>query len=195
MPPRAASSLAAPSLSTPSRDEARRTLALRIAHRNRLRELRAERLARLRPGAPDSPAPEPEAAADASAPADAAAALEDFLRALAGSPAATEAEKPGALPPATVLPWPEPVAQPMAEPSAESVAASCDLGLLPGAGDGLVWALRRAGIARLADLAPLAPEALAARLGPIGRLVPAAAWIGRARAAADQDAVDQAAAG
>ena len=37
------------------------------------------------------------------------------------------------------------------------------------------------GLRRLADLAPLAPEALAARLGPIGRLVPAEAWIAGAR--------------
>ena len=43
-------------------------------------------------------------------------------------------------------------------------------------------ALGRAGLARLADLARLEPEALAARLGPIGRLIPAAAWIAVARA-------------
>lgn len=60
---------------------------------------------------------------------------------------------------------------------------ACDLDQLPGVGPGLIWALRRAGIARLADLAPLAPEALAARLGPLGRLVPAARWIETARAA------------
>ena len=45
-------------------------------------------------------------------------------------------------------------------------------------------ALRRAGLARLADIAPLAPEALAARLGPLGRLVPAEAWVAAARDAA-----------
>ena len=43
-------------------------------------------------------------------------------------------------------------------------------------------ALGRAGLVRLADLARLEPEALAARLGPIGRLIPAAAWIAVARA-------------
>ena len=59
-----------------------------------------------------------------------------------------------------------------------------DLDRLPGAGPGLVAALRRAGLARLADIAPLAPEALAARLGPLGRLVPAAAWVAAARDAA-----------
>ena len=59
-----------------------------------------------------------------------------------------------------------------------------DLDRLPGAGPGLVGALRRAGLARLADVAPLAPEALAARLGPIGRLVPAEAWVAAAREAA-----------
>jgi predicted flap endonuclease-1-like 5' DNA nuclease len=62
-------------------------------------------------------------------------------------------------------------------------APVCDLGRLPGAGPGLVWALRRAGIDRLADLATLAEADLAARLGPLGRLVPAAAWIATARAA------------
>ena len=60
--------------------------------------------------------------------------------------------------------------------------AASDLGRLPGAGPGLVQALGRAGLARLADLARLEPAALAARLGPIGRLIPAAAWIAVARA-------------
>ncbi|HVH01735.1 MAG TPA: hypothetical protein VM891_02055, partial [Amaricoccus sp.] len=64
-----------------------------------------------------------------------------------------------------------------------SRAPEGDLALLPGIGPGLVWALRRAGLARLADLAPLEAAELAARLGPLGRLVPAAAWIARARAA------------
>ena len=66
----------------------------------------------------------------------------------------------------------------------EAPAAETDLDRLPGAGPGLVGALRRAGLARLADVAPLAPEALAARLGPIGRLVPAEAWVAAAREAA-----------
>jgi len=63
---------------------------------------------------------------------------------------------------------------------------ACDLGTLDGAGPGLVWALRRAGLASLADVAVLEPEALAARLGPLGRLVPARAWIEAARAAHPQ---------
>ena len=70
------------------------------------------------------------------------------------------------------------------EAPAEPEPDTDDLDRLPGAGPGLVAALRRAGLARLADIAPLAPEALAARLGPLGRLVPAAAWVAAARDAA-----------
>ncbi len=69
-------------------------------------------------------------------------------------------------------------------PEASPAEPDGDLERLPGAGPGLVAALRRAGLARLADIAPLAPEALAARLGPLGRLVPAAAWVAAARDAA-----------
>ena len=57
------------------------------------------------------------------------------------------------------------------------------LARLPGVGPGLLWALGRARVGSLADLAALEPEALAGRLGPIGRLVPARAWIAAARAA------------
>jgi predicted flap endonuclease-1-like 5' DNA nuclease len=132
----------------------RQTLAMRLAERNRQRELRAERLSRLaRPG-PD--------------PADAAeAALEGFLRALTGDrppPAAPAAE------PAAVLRFQRPEAS--------------DLARLPGVGPGLIWAMERAGLRRLADLAPLEPKELAARLGPLGRLVPAQSWIAAARAVA-----------
>ena len=67
-------------------------------------------------------------------------------------------------------------------PAAAAPAAD-ELARLPGVGPGLAAALRRAGIGRLADLADLDPAALAARLGPIGRLVPAARWIAVARAA------------
>ena len=165
----------------------RQTLAMRLAERERQRAERAERLARLRPG-PD-PAAEP-AADPGSAPAapalpeagDAEAALEAFLRALTGEAAPVPASGAG--------PAAEPMAEPMAEPAAvlpfqrPEPAPATDLDRLPGAGPGLVDALRRAGIDRLADLAPLAPEALAARLGPIGRLVPAARWIATAREAA-----------
>jgi predicted flap endonuclease-1-like 5' DNA nuclease len=136
------------------------TLATRLAERNRLRELRAERLARLRA----APAP-----AD-----DAEAALEDFLRAVGGAalPAAAPAPAPE---PGAVLPFRSARERPAAPPS--------DLDRLPGAGPGLVWALERAGLRSLADLAPLATGELAARLGPVGRLVPAEAWIAAAREA------------
>jgi predicted flap endonuclease-1-like 5' DNA nuclease len=129
----------------------RQTLAMRLAERNRQRELRAERLSRLRQ--PD--------------PADAAeAALEGFLRALTGDrpPPAAPASEPGA-----VLRFQRPEAS--------------DLARLPGVGPGLIWAMERAGLRRLADLAPLEPRELAARLGPLGRLVPAQSWIAAARAA------------
>ena len=63
-----------------------------------------------------------------------------------------------------------------------TLEAATDLGRLPGAGPGLVQALRRAGLHRLSDVARLDPAGLAARLGPIGRLIPAAAWIAAARA-------------
>jgi hypothetical protein len=163
----------------------RQTLAMRLAERNRQRALRAERLARLRPetgeAAPDVAAgPAPDALApDAPEPesSDAAeAALEAFLRALTGDRPAPPAPRPE---PAAVLSFqrPEPRAEPRAEP------APGDLDRLPGAGPGLIWALERAGLRRLADLAPLAPAELAARLGPLGRLVPAQSWIEAARAA------------
>ena len=137
------------------------TLASRLAERNRQRALRAERLARLRPPASE----------------DAEAALEDFLRALTGGakpPALAPAAEPGA-----VLHF----QRPPASPGAPERDLERDLDRLPGAGPGLVWALERAGLCRLADIAPLAPEELAAKLGPIGRLVPAQAWIDAARAA------------
>ena len=165
----------------------RQTLAMRLAERERQRAERAERLARLRPG-PDLAAdlaadPGSDPGSDPAAPAlpeagDAEAALEAFLRALTGEAAPVPASGAG------------PAAEPMAEPAAvlpfqrPEPAPATDLDRLPGAGPGLVDALRRAGIDRLADLAPLAPEALAARLGPIGRLVPAARWIATAREAA-----------
>ena len=279
----------------PAPGAVRRTLALRLAQRGRLRELRAERLARLRapapapggtvpkgaapppeappaPALPASPSAPPAASLPASlatppeaAPAgtagdvaplprrkvaeeDAVAALEEFLRALTGGlgdplPPAT-ALLPSPAEPAAVLPFqrretadaaperdraaatganPRPVppdptvtaepfpAAPLPEPDAAPLAAALSaagapasppasppvmpspmpslmpaitgLEQLPGAGPGLVWALGRAGVGSLGDLAALDPEALAERLGPIGRLVPAARWIAAARAA------------
>jgi predicted flap endonuclease-1-like 5' DNA nuclease len=147
-----------PEAEAPEPAGARRTLALRIAERNRMRELRAERLARLRPpGAP------PPAAED-----DASAALEEFLRALTGGGSSVPESPPE---PAAVLPFQRP------EP------APCDLDRLPGAGPGLVWALKRAGLGSLAEVAALEAAELADRLGPLGRLVPAGAWIEAARRA------------
>jgi predicted flap endonuclease-1-like 5' DNA nuclease len=147
----------------------RQTLAMRLAERERQRAERAERLARLRPAPP---------AAD-----DAEAALEEFLRALAGAGTPAPEPAPGPAPgPAAVLHFQRPEAALVA--AAEPEPDTDDLDRLPGAGPGLVAALRRAGLARLADIAPLAPETLAARLGPLGRLVPAAAWVAAARDAA-----------
>jgi predicted flap endonuclease-1-like 5' DNA nuclease len=138
----------------------RQTLAMRLAARNGQRELRAARLARLRAAAgPDG--------------GDDDAALEDFLRALAG------ATRPG-----TAAPRPLPAGEVLPFQPAPAPTPACDLDRLPGAGPGLVLALRRAGLPRLADVAGLAPAELAARLGPIGRLIPAETWIAAARAAA-----------
>jgi predicted flap endonuclease-1-like 5' DNA nuclease len=156
---------------TGSRD-ARPPLAAEADERERQRALRAERLARLRPApgagsaAPERPPAEADAAQDA---------LEHFLRALTGAAGLAPAPAPGLAPapePAAVLPFPRP----------EPAAPASDLDRLPGAGPGLIWALERAGVRCLADLAPLQPAELAARLGPIGRLVPAARWIEAARA-------------
>ena len=43
-----------------------------------------------------------------------------------------------------------------------------DLDRLPGVGPGLIWALERAGLFRLADLAPLSPAELAAFRETVG---------------------------
>ena len=122
---------------------------------------------------------------------DARQLVEDFLRALTGG---LRSEAPAVQPPpGAVLPFQRPAAEAAPEaPAAASPAQAApaaaaktapDLDRLPGAGPGLVWALERAGLRCLADLAPLAPEDLAARLGPLGRLVPAASWIAAARRA------------
>ncbi len=186
-----------------SAPEPRQTLAMRLAERNRQRALRAERLARLRPGAlpPPEAAPGrmPEAApgrvvegfAEAGAgladnpegdresepddAIDSAEALEAFLRALTGD---RPAPPPPAAEPAAVLSFQRPE-RPAERERSEDPG---DLARLAGAGPGLIWALQRAGLRRLADLAPLGPEELVARLGPIGRLVPAEAWLATARA-------------
>ena len=111
------------------------------------------------------------------AAADAAeAALEDFLRALTAD---TRPPPGGAAGRARRGFWPS-RARRRRRPARRPPATSTGL---PGVGPGLVWALERAGLRRLADLAPLAPAELAARLGPLGRLVPAERWIAAARAA------------
>ena len=179
----------------------RQTLAMRLAERERQRALRAERLARLRPagagpgaesGAESGAETGPEtrletrletgpraalAVAGVEEAAEAEAALADFLRALAGPVSAPAAPVAATVEPGAVLHFQRP------ERSVDLAAAAAGLGRLPGAGPGLVWALERAGLAALADVAALEPEALAARLGPIGRLVPAHAWIAASRAA------------
>lgn len=157
----------------------RPTLAARLAERSRQRALRAERLARLRPAAPGGAAPADD---------EAEMALQEFLRALTGDlplsgPVAEPAAEPVAGPagPAEVLSFQRPERVALAP---EPVAAASDLERLPGVGPNLVWVLEQAGIACLADLAPLDAADLVDRLGPIGRLVPAAGWIAAARAVA-----------
>jgi predicted flap endonuclease-1-like 5' DNA nuclease len=154
-----------------------------MAEQSRLRAERAERLARLVPArtgrseAAAAPADLEPAPADDP---DAAAALEEFLRSLtqglSGQPPRAAAE---AAAPAAGLRFERP---PSPEGDGRAKAAPCDLERLEGVGPGLVWALRRAGIRDLAGMAALEPAGLAARLGPIGRLVPAEAWIASARA-------------
>jgi len=159
----------------------RPTLAMRMAERGRLRAERAERLARLAP----APAPSRAAPPLIASERDAAVALEEFLRSLTqglngeAAPAASRAAGQPAgqsAAPGAVLPFQRPAEAGRAVPS--------DLERLQGVGPGLLWALRRAGIAALADLAALEPDALAARLGPLGRLVPAREWIAAARSGA-----------
>ena len=172
----------------PDRDLCRRRLAARIAEERRKRAGRA--------------AAASETSEDGS-PSD-ADAMQDFLTRLTGglglsgwTPSAPDAPRPISR---AVLPFPAPVAvsapPPAAAPEPEATApedldalataleAACDLDRLPGVGPGLVWALRRAGLRRLDDLAGLEPENLAERLGPVGLLVPLERWIGVARAGA-----------
>ena len=167
----------------------RRRLAARIAEERRKRAGRA--------AADLSAAPD-----DVGSPAD-AAAMQDFLTRLTGglglsgwTPASETAQADAPVSRA-VLPFPGPVAAPQeagSEPDpafpeelealAVALEAACDLDRLPGAGPGLVWALRRAGLRRLDDLAGLEPADLAERLGPVGLLVPLERWIGVARTGA-----------
>ena len=151
--------------------------------RHAARRARAPARAARRAARPAAPGPAETPPGGAAAPDDAGAddaeaALEEFLRALTGGATAAAPDRRPA-------PAPEPAAVlHFQRPEAPRRPAPRDLDRLPGAGPGLVGALERAGLARLADIAPLAPEELAARLGPIGRLVPAEAWIAAAREAA-----------
>lgn len=133
----------------------------------RLRALRAERLARLHPYG------------GAASGHDDGTALDAFLAELNQATATPQDPAPLApepLPPAaSVLPFHRPG-------TGDPVLS--DIEHLPGVGPGLAWALRRAGLARRADLSGLEPGDLVALLGPLGRLVPAAAWIAAGRAAA-----------
>lgn len=214
-----------------ARDAARKTLAMRIAHRNRLR---AERLARLRvdrrseDGRPEGrhveggrtreksspPAaassdeapprtvpgptvqaetpPKPVSSDAAGTAGDDAAALEEFLRALSqgGMSVPDGMGTLSELEPASVLPFQRPpeAGTPSAGGSAvllsePRAAPICDLHRLEGVGPGLIWALQRAGIACMSELAALEAPELASRLGCLGRLVPAEAWVATARRA------------
>ena len=146
----------------------------------------AARRPRRRAGEPDRPAERSRSPPPDLVEAAEASFLEVYLRGFSAPETASEPapeRPPEAVPEAApaagaVLPFHAPHAATVSAPP----EAASDLGKLPGAGPGLVQALGRAGLARLADLAPLEPEALAARLGPIGRLIPAAAWIAVARA-------------
>lgn len=184
----------------------RQTLAMRLAARNRQRELRAERLARLQPASESIAGPVAESAAG-RIPASGAAseatatpaipvtipgatpasieaaetALEDFLRTLTSDLPPLPEGPP--IEPGELLPFQRPVATVMAASAETTARPPSDLDRLPGVGPGLIWALERAGLCRLADLAPLAPTELAARLGPLGRLIPAERWIAAAREA------------
>jgi predicted flap endonuclease-1-like 5' DNA nuclease len=182
-----------------------RLRALRAERLARLHAAPAPEPAPIPAPAPEAP-PAPSAAGPAPRPApeDLAdpEALVAFLRALTGDAephtepldAPRETPRPAAEVlhfhrPVPVDPVPDPpAAEAEASPEPEAIPAktpvpASDLDRLPGVGPGLLWALGQAGITRLADLAPLAPEDLAARLGPLGRLVPAATWIAAARAA------------
>ena len=186
---------------TASDPDARLRLAARIAE---ARARRAGRAAAPAPEAPETPA-EPEA----GTPAENEAALAAFLQDLSGGLGlaawpAPETRAGWAEPDrSAVLPFPRPGTMPDAAPEAPpgtpapeiapaaealdalaaALEAACDLDALPGAGPGIIWALKRAGVRRMDDLAGLEVPALAERMGPVGRLAPLERWIGVARSA------------
>lgn len=102
-----------------------------------------------------------------------AEALERLLAALIGT--FEPAPEPPAAASAAVVTLPRPAREGAGYGDAGGLAT------LPGAGPGLVAALIRAGVPDLATLATLEPPALAARLGPIARLIDLEAWLAHAR--------------
>jgi hypothetical protein len=103
-----------------------------------------------------------------------AEALERLLIRLAG---ALE-PPPAPAPAAPVVPLPRP-----ARSTPGAVPDTGGLATLPGAGPGLVAMLVRAGVSDLADVAALGSAGLAARLGPLARLIDLAGWSAHAAAA------------
>jgi|GEM_PF-3560744 len=63
----------------------------------------------------------------------------------------------------------------------QSMAKTCSLRALPGAGPGLIWMLGTAGIATMDDLADADAEVLGARLGLVGQILNVGFWVDFAR--------------
>jgi hypothetical protein len=171
----------------------REALLARAEARIDLRNRRAERLARLRSAAV---APEAagrgeaqavlEAPADPAVPAGDVEALERFLAGLLGT---IDAE-PEPLPqPARLSPPVIALARRSAEAVPSPLGDAAGLAGLPGAGQGLVAALSRAGVPDLETLARADAPDLRARLGPLALLIDVGDWVRYA-----QDQMDAAAA-
>jgi hypothetical protein len=131
-------------------------------------------------GAPDREEAAPRAgrmAAEGDDPERDIEELERFLAGLVGALEADPVPQPARIAPVVALERTE-------REIGQEAAGAEDGGLarLPGAGPGLVAALVRAGVPDLAALARLDPGTLAARLGPIGRLIDLETWIAIARA-------------
>jgi len=63
----------------------------------------------------------------------------------------------------------------------QSMAKTCSLRSLPGAGPGLIWMLGTAGIATMDDLADADAEVLGTRLGLVGQILNVGSWVDFAR--------------
>jgi hypothetical protein len=131
-------------------------------------------------GAPDREEAAPRAgrmAAEGDDPERDIEELERFLAGLVGALEADPVPQPARIAPVVALERTE-------KETGQEAAGAEDGGLarLPGAGPGLVAALVRVGVPDLAALARLDPGTLAARLGPIGRLIDLETWIAIARA-------------